>query len=145
MAELEEETAMEGGEVARELWTKSFRSFRQRSKGESLLLAKVIGAGACCLRSGFAVPRGTCGSLLCLSLDIASAPSLCLYTEFPVSASRCSRLARKTCRLTKALSFPRTLVRWLWRAWRVWRGDGGQSSQRSERLFYFKRRRGPNK
>ena len=45
MAELEEETAMEGREVARELWTKSFRSFGQRSQGGSLLLAKVIGAG----------------------------------------------------------------------------------------------------
>ena len=44
LAELEEETAMEGGEVARELLTKSFRSFGHRPKGESLLLAKVIGA-----------------------------------------------------------------------------------------------------
>ena len=37
---------MEGGEVARELWRKSFRSFGQRSKGESLLLTKVIRAGS---------------------------------------------------------------------------------------------------
>ena len=44
MVELEEETAMEGREVARELWRKSFRSFGQRSKGESLLLTKVIWA-----------------------------------------------------------------------------------------------------
>ena len=46
LVELEEETAMEGGEVARELWRKSFRSFGQRSKGESLLLTKVIWAGS---------------------------------------------------------------------------------------------------
>ena len=36
---------MEAREVARVLWTKSFRSFGQRSKGGSLLLAKVIGVG----------------------------------------------------------------------------------------------------
>ena len=30
-----------------------------------------------------------------MSLDIASAPSLCFYTEFSVSAYHCSYLARK--------------------------------------------------
>ena len=41
LAKLEEEAATRGGEVARELWEKRFRSFGQRSKGGSLFLGKV--------------------------------------------------------------------------------------------------------
>ena len=97
------------------------------------MLTKVIGAGRAVYTLFLSFPTGLL--VVCCA---------CFYTEFPVSASHSSRLARKTCHLTKALCFTRTLVRWLWRAWRVWRSNGGQSSQRPGRLSYFKWRRGPN-
>lgn len=78
LVELEEETATEGGEVARELWAKSFRSFRQRLKGDPFF-SEGNGGRAFCLHIGCAVPHGTCGSSLCLSLDITSAPSMCSH------------------------------------------------------------------
>ena len=79
LVELEEETAMEGGEVARELWRKSFRSFGQRSKGESLLLTKVIWAGSVVYTLVLPFPAGfvaVCWALAWISL----APHHCVLT-----------------------------------------------------------------
>ena len=66
-----------------EMWQDSFGkgalgALDNVKKGDPFL-SEGNGGRACCLHIGCGVSHGTCGSPLCLSLDIASVPFMCSH------------------------------------------------------------------